>query len=90
MTDRKTPDWVKEEALDLIRSVYPVVDEDERPYIPADELPTISQALLSAYERGRKEGIEEAAKVAEERDPHWPDDGDHIARTIRQLLEVKG
>lgn len=59
-----------------------------------------AQAILSAYERGRKEGIEEAAKVVEKETEApaqrnsksmWVQDiGDRLATAIRQLLEVKG
>jgi hypothetical protein len=85
MTDSKTPDWVKEEAMK-------VLDTYLREPISPDQ--AISQALLSAYERGRKEGIEEAAKVALTRSPD--DDNldwqvrQQVATAIRQLLEVKG
>lgn len=57
MTDSKTPDWVKEEA-GRIASVEWLT--------PAERLnlwDTISQALLSAYERGRKEGVDAAYKL---------------------------
>jgi hypothetical protein len=57
MTDSKTPDWadVAARALDVM--------PPEGPQLRSHRIASISQALLSAYERGRKEGIEEAAKV---------------------------
>jgi hypothetical protein len=52
MTDSKTPDWVKEEAekamLDSPICMIPTADWDAAVLL-------ISQALLSAYERGKAE-----------------------------------
>lgn len=95
MTDSKTPDWadVAARALDAM--------PPEGPQLRSHRIAFISQALLSAYERGRKEGIEEAAKVAATHGK-WGTRWEHnhtalpqtvsreIATAIRQLLEVKG
>lgn len=98
MTDSKTPDWAREEA-DRIASVEWLT--------PAERLnlwETISQALLSAYERGRKEGIEGVAAVerllkraeehagtlpAKEAVKLRPSDWHALSTAIRQLLEGK-
>jgi hypothetical protein len=94
MTDSKTPDWAKEEARD-VESWW---SNGGKSISTRDLLQQrISQALLSAYERGRKEGIEDAAKVSEDtsltRYTHWGTRLgvlSEIATAIRQLLEVKG
>lgn len=41
--------------------------------------PHIARAITAAVAAER----EACAVVAENRDPHWPDDGDHIASAIR-------
>lgn len=86
MTDSKTPEWAMEEARAIVLPWHGHAATDQA----VAQVQIISQALAAVDQRAYARGIEEAAKVAEERDPHWLDDGDHIARSIRQLLELKG
>lgn len=63
MTDSKTPDWATDKAIESVNySSVCLMSPDEFNTV----IGNISQALLSAYERGRKEGVEEAAKVVRE------------------------
>lgn len=96
MTDSKTPEWATDKAIESVNySSVSLLSPDEFDAV----IRNISQALLSAYERGRKEGIEEAAKVGAQfidgrlYKPKMPACSYHsaeLATAIRQLLEVKG
>lgn len=93
MTDSKTPEWAREAAQ--------AFHDKWETGMSGAAFRDFAQALLSAYERGRKEGIEEAAKVAANYYDHVPDTlrdaqdpvavkvQSGIANAIRQLLEVK-
>jgi hypothetical protein len=104
MTDSKTPDMdvakAIERAIERLQNLHDYAGNPTWERVIREELDAVSsQALLSAYERGRKEGIEEAAKVAAADDGKapggWgnPDFGPNVARriatAIRQLLEGK-
>lgn len=121
MTDSKTPEWATDKAIESVNySSVSLLSPDEFDAV----IRNISQALLSAYERGRAEHVDLIDKLdsalcqflnnaADEYDPRvWVPsvkrdfaeldkvynechvaglmDIQRAARTIRQLLEVKG
>jgi ABC-type multidrug transport system fused ATPase/permease subunit len=102
MTDSKTPEWATDKAIESVNySSVSLLSPDEFDAV----IRNISQALLSVYERGRKEGIEEAAKVVQAHSATvaLPDEDvvrfgmfarqanrSDLSQAIRQLLEVKG
>jgi hypothetical protein len=95
MTDSKTPEWATDARM-FAKHVAQAPEDTERNEILA------KRAMELAYERGRKEGIEEAAKVAASGKIYSHDTTagpptvkpiehrDLLATAIRQLLEVKG
>jgi hypothetical protein len=91
MTDSKTPDWSIDARM-FAKHVAQAPADSQRNELLA------KRAMELAYERGRKEGIEEAAKVATKQAPvtqDWADapiqdQAKRTATAIRQLLEVKG
>lgn len=60
-SDGKIPEWVLEAALEALKAARPAYDSEEQ-YDAHWE--AIARALLAAEQRGRKAGLEEAAKVA--------------------------
>lgn len=61
MTDSKTPDWVKEKGEMIASTQW--LDTFEKRSLSKLISQALADAEQSGYERGRKEGIEEAAKV---------------------------
>lgn len=57
-----------------------------------DRLDSAGYHILSDADLAARDDavLERAAKVAESRDPHWPDDGDAIAAALRQALASSG
>lgn len=105
MTDSKTPEWAGPRYFVHIIPANNKVQMLERSDGDWVKFSDASQSLLSAYERGRKEGIEEAAKVVQAHPDTVALPEEDVARfgmfarqanrsdlsqAIRHLLEVKG